>query len=104
MKIIITENRLNKVVLKWLDNEYGNLISVIKNKKVFYVDENGLPLFFYYSNEKTRNLYINYEKIWQLLKTIFSMDYLQIHDILKIWLEETYNLKGNVIPRRGADF
>jgi hypothetical protein len=45
MKIIITESKLNKVVLKWLDKEFGNLTKIVKGDKIYYVDQNGLPLF-----------------------------------------------------------
>ena len=93
MKIIITESKLNRVVLNWLDNEYGNLTKLVKNNKTFYVDQEGLPLFMFYQDKKNGSVYINYEKIWQLLETIFGMKHQQTRDILKIWLEETYNLK-----------
>ena len=99
MKIIITENRLNKAVLKWLDKEFGNLTEIVKGKETYYVDQDGLPLFMYYQDEKNGYVYINYERIWQLLETIFGLNGLQVEEILKVWLEETYNLRG-VTPRR----
>jgi hypothetical protein len=92
MKIIITESKLNSVVLKWLDNEYGNLTKLVKGDRTYYVDQEGLPLFVYYQGKKI--VYINYKRIWKLLKSIFVMNDQQIKNILKIWLEETYNLKG----------
>jgi hypothetical protein len=94
MKIIITESKLNKVVLKWLDKEFGNLTEVVRGDKTIYVDQDGLPLFYYYQDSKNGYVFINYERIWQLLESIFDMEYEQIRDILKIWLEETYNLRG----------
>jgi hypothetical protein len=53
----------------------------------------------YYQDEKNGYVYINYERIWQLLETIFGLNGLQVEEILKVWLEETYNLRG-VTPRR----
>jgi len=82
------------IILKWLDNEYGNLTEVVRNNEIFYVNQDGLPLFVYYRHEKNEPVYIKYEKIWQLLETIFDMDYQQIQDILKIWLEKTYKIMG----------
>jgi hypothetical protein len=54
----------------------------------------------YYQDEKNGYVYINYERIWQLLESIFGMEYEKIQDILKIWLEETYNLRGYT-PTKG---
>jgi hypothetical protein len=94
MKIIITENRLNSVALKWLDNEFGNLTKLVKGDRTFYIDQDGLPLFMYYQNKKDGFVYINYDKIWILLKTIFGMEYQQMKEILIIWLEQTYKITG----------
>ncbi len=94
MKIIIAEGRLNKVILKWLDNEYGNLTQVVKGNKVSYVDQDGLPILIYYQNEKHGGIYVNFQKVWQLLGDIFGINQPQTQVILKIWLEETYDIKG----------
>ena len=96
MKIIITESKLNNLALKVLDKEYGNLTKVLKGGKTYYVDQYGLILFMYFQDRKDGYVYINYERIWQLLETIFGMKYQQIKNILKIWLEETYNLRGYI--------
>jgi hypothetical protein len=94
MKIIITEGKLNKVILKWLDNEYGNLTQVVRGNKVSYVDQDGLPILIYYQNEKHGGIYVNFQKVWGLLGIIFGMNRQQILVMLKIWLEETYDIKG----------
>jgi len=92
MKIIITENRLNKVVLNWLDIEFGNLTPIIKGDYTQYVNQDGYVLISYLTYVK-QVVYIDFIKIWRLLKDIFDMKSEQIQGILKIWLEETYNLK-----------
>jgi hypothetical protein len=92
MKIIITESRLNSVILKWLDNKFGNLTEVVKGNYTQYVDQDGYVLISYLTNVKEVVL-IDYIRIWRLLINIFGMKSEQIQDILKIWLEETYNLK-----------
>ena len=96
MKIIITESRLNSVILKWLDNKFGNLTKVVKGDYTQYVDQDGYVLISYLTNVK-QIIVIDYKRIWKLLLDIFGMKSEQIQDILKIWLKETYNLKG-VIP------
>jgi hypothetical protein len=82
-----------KIILKWLNKEYGNLTPVVRDNKTFYVDKDRLPLFYYYQDEKNGWIYINYDRIWSLLGSIFSMKDLEIKELLKVWLEDTYNLK-----------
>jgi len=82
------------IILKWLNKEYGNLTSVVKDDKTYYVDKNRLPLFFYNQDQKNGWIYINYDRIWLLLRTIFGMHDLEISGLLKVWLEDTYNLRG----------
>ena len=94
MKIIITESKLNKVVLKWLDKEFGDLTKVVKDDRTYYVDENRKPLFYYYQDSKNGYVYINYDKIWVFFESIFGLNTLQTKEIMAIWLGETYNLRG----------
>ena len=82
------------IVLKWLNKEFGNLTPVVKDDKTYYVDEDRKPLFYYYQDSKNRYVYINYERIWVFFESIFGLKDPQTQDILKVWLEETYNLRG----------
>ena len=92
MKIIINENRLNKVVLNWLNIEFGNVTEIVKGEYTLSANQAGDVLISYLTNVKEVVL-IDYIRIWRLLINIFGMKSEQIQDILKIWLEETYNLK-----------
>ena len=83
-----------KIILKWLNKEFGNLTSVVRDNKTFYVDKDGLPLFVYYQGEKNGWIWISYKKIWLFLESVFSMKDLEIKELLKAWLEDTYNLRG----------
>ena len=94
MKIIITESSRDRLVFKWLHKEFGDLTPVVKDDKTYYVDEDRKPLFVYYQDSKNRDVYINYDRIWVFFDSIFGLSYLQTKEILTIWLEETYNLKG----------
>jgi hypothetical protein len=88
------ENKLDKVALTWLNNNFGNLIPVVKDNKTYYVNEDRLPLFYYYQDSKNEYVYINYREIWSFLESMFGMEYQQIQGVMRDWLEETYNLKG----------
>jgi hypothetical protein len=94
MKIIITESSRDRVVLKWLNREFGNLTPAIVGDKTYYVDNDRKPLFMYYQNRKNGYVYVNYDRIWVFFESIFGLKGLQTQEILKVWLEETYNLRG----------
>jgi hypothetical protein len=83
-----------KIILKWLNKEFGDLTPVGKDEKTYYVDKDSLPLFYYYQYQENGWIYINHNRIWLLLESIFSMDVLEIRELLVAWLEDTYNLRG----------
>ncbi len=96
-KITESVNGRSKLALKWLNKEFGDLTKVLKDGIIFYVDEDRKPLINYYQYhpyEKADNVYINNDRIWVFFKSIFGMDDSQIKEILTIWLEQTYNLRG----------
>ena len=103
MKIIITESSRDRLVLKWLNKGFGDLTSVVKDDRTYYVDKNRKPLFYYYHNEKNGYVYINHERIWVFFEDIFGLKNPQTQRILKVWLEETYNLRG-VTPNKGNPY
>jgi hypothetical protein len=86
--------KIHDIIIKWLNKEFGGLTKVVKSDKAFYVDENRKPLFYYYQDSKNGYVYINYDKIWVFFESIFGLNTLQTKEILKVWLEETYNLRG----------
>jgi len=83
-----------KSVLKWLNKEFGDLTKVVKGSRTFYVGRDRKPLFFYYQDDKNGDVYINYDRIWVFFKTIFGLNDSQTEGIMKVWLEQTYNLRG----------
>jgi hypothetical protein len=98
MKYIITENRINQIIMKWFNDKFGDLKPIVRNGKTFYINEDRLVLFYYYHDDKNRDVYINNDEIWSFLKSIFGLESKQIEDIIKQWLGETYNL-NDLTPR-----
>ena len=96
MKIIITESSRDRLVLKWLNREFGDLTPVVKDGRTYYVDENRKPLFYYYQDSKNGYVYINYDRIWSLIGNIFGLDDSQTREILTICLEDIYKLRGYI--------
>jgi hypothetical protein len=95
------KNKLDKVALTWVNNKFGDLKPIVKGIKTYYVNEDRLPLFYYYQDSKNEYVYINYPEIWSFLESMFDMDYQQIQGVIRDWLEETYNLKG-ITPRNST--
>jgi hypothetical protein len=94
MKYIITESRINQIAMKWLNDNYGDL-EPFETKKyyrsIFY--RKGDDIIFEYDNrDGYKIVYISYDEIWSFLKSMFNMEYEQIQDLTKEWIEERYNL------------
>ena len=75
-------------------NQFNNLTPVKRDDKIFYVDKDRLPLFYYYPDEKNGFVFINHHRIWMFFEEVIGLEYDEIKDIIKNWLEETYNLRG----------
>jgi hypothetical protein len=80
--------------LSWLIDNYGDLTPVVKGDKTVYVDNNN-KLVFYYQND--RYCYINYNKIWGVLKARFGSTHVEVKEITTTWLDEVYGIRG-LIP------
>jgi hypothetical protein len=48
-------------------------------------------------NRENDYVYINYDEIWSVLGDKFGLNYSEIQDLTKRWLDEVYNL-GGVTP------
>ena len=82
--------------LSFLD-QFNNLKPVKKDKRVYYMDNDNLPLFMYNKEEqdsKNGYYYISYHRIWLFFEGIIGYNYTEIQEIMKEWLGTTYNLRG----------
>jgi hypothetical protein len=75
-------------------NNFNNLTPVEIGSMIFYVDKDRLPLFMHYQDIKDRYIYINYNRIWSFFLDVIGLNDKKIQNIIKTWLEETYNLSG----------
>jgi hypothetical protein len=98
MKYIITESKLENVVIKYLNKMYGDLeeyrtdkhpdsVFFIKGKKVFMEQDLEID-----------DLYVHSDTIWKDLVDTFSLENDEIRHIIKKWAEESYNIK-DVTPK-----
>jgi hypothetical protein len=77
-------------------DQFNNLKPIEKNDKIFYVDNDNLPLFYYYKEDqesKNGNYYINYHRIWSFFSRVNDYNYTEIQEIIEEWLGTTYNLR-----------
>ena len=82
--------------LSFLD-QFNNLKPVEEDGRIFYVDNDNLPLFYYYKKDqesKNSYYYINYHRIWSFFEDVMGYNYNEIQEIIKEWLGTTYNLRG----------
>jgi hypothetical protein len=92
MKYIITESKLENVVIKYLNKMYGDLEEYIKDdypNKVFYIKGKKV-----YMEHNFHKLWIDYYTIWLDLADTFSLENDEIRHIITKWVEATYNLRG----------
>ena len=98
-EIVFIKGDLKEAGLSWLNEIYGNLKLVEKEDKIFYVDGERKPLFMYdvraqVKKSKNGYYYIDYYRIWSFFESYFGMEYKEIQELMKVWLGETYNLRG----------
>ena len=90
MKYIITENRLYSVAMKWLNNEFGDLKLYDYNKFRILFMKDGEIIFDY--DKKNGVVHISYKHIGNYLESFFGMGNRQIQEVIKLWMEQYYNL------------
>jgi hypothetical protein len=96
MKIIITESKLNKVAIKWMNQNFSpDQLEVIEHpdypNSIFY-RKNGKVVME--QNKKTKHFWFHYEDIWSFFKSFFGMEYQEIQEVLRYWLDEAFKLGG----------
>jgi hypothetical protein len=96
MKYIITESKLEKVVINWLNDNFGDLIPFETNDFIFYRKNEDVILDY---NKKNGVTYIDYDNIWSFFTSYFNMSYNQIQHLTKEWIEERYKLKVSTTAR-----
>ena len=81
-------NKINDIAKKWLTNNYGNLESYETDKYpnyTFFMKDGKVILDY---NRKNGRCNISHEEIWSFLESVFRLEYEEIQDITKEWVEE----------------
>jgi len=77
-------------------NQFNNLKPIENNDKIYYVDNDNLPLFFYnieHQESKNGYYYINYYRIWSFFNDVMDYNYTETQETIEEWLGTTYNLR-----------
>ena len=91
MKYIITEGQNEKLIIKYLNNEYGDLEKYTPNKypdNIFFIKDEKV-----YMEREKNVLWVDYYTIWTDLENIFSLKNSEIEHIITHWVKETYKLR-----------
>jgi hypothetical protein len=96
MNIIVDSPQLVRVVLLYLNKNFGNLTPKISEEGpeyIKYVDSYDETIIEY---DKERNeAWISGDQIWSKIESLFGIFiYQDISLITQYWLEKTYDLKG----------
>ena len=93
MKIIITESKLGKLGINWLNDNFGDLEPYETGKYPEYIFyKKGNEIIFSY-NKKNGLLLVNYQEVWSFFISFLGLENEQIRDLTKVWMEEHYNLR-----------
>jgi hypothetical protein len=85
-------DKLKDIVIDYLNKEYSGLIPYETDgypNFIFFMKD-GEVIFDY--NNKNGYVYISYEHIWSFLESFFGLEYEEIQDLTKQWVEEHYKL------------
>jgi hypothetical protein len=85
---------------EWLRERFTNLTKYVRpygpnveGKQVFYREENGSGVFYYYENDgQDKHAYVSFHSIWGFFRTVLSLEERQIRTIVHDWILEEFNL------------
>ncbi len=86
-------DKLKHKIINYLNKEYSGLVRYEMDKDpdhIFFMKDDNL-IFFY--NKINRDVYVSYDKIWSVLESFFELEYNEIQNITKTWVEEHNKLR-----------
>ena len=95
MNIIVDRPQLVRVVLLYLNMNFGNLTpktSPNYPNSVFYVDSDNEIMMEY--NKKNKYVWVHYYQIWLKIRSLFSLEFDDTQSIIQHWLERDYNFRN----------
>jgi hypothetical protein len=102
MKYIITENKMERVIIHFLNTGWGDLTEYRTDEypdSIFYIRDGEI---YMEQDLENKNLWVDYDTIWKDLREWFSLEYEDIQQVITKWVGEAYNIRG-LTPRCEAN-
>jgi len=95
-------SKLEKLCIKWLNDNYGDLEQYKPEKYSDYIFhmKDGKCILEY--DKKSGYVYVSYKEIWSFFESFFGMNYQQIQDLTKVWVEEQYKKEVTSTQKRNC--
>jgi hypothetical protein len=96
MKILINENRVDSLINKWLEDEYGGLKHKVSvdYPDFYYFMKNGDVVMEYY--EKYGRLGLD-DSIITFIMKMFNKPWLETKEMVAVWFQNSYNLDVDIV-------
>ena len=93
MKFIITESKLHKAALHWMNKNYNpDQLEVVEYTNTFRYRKNNKTIMI--TTNQPNYFYVSYESIWSFLNVFFLMDDFEIRDFLNMWFKKSFQELG----------
>jgi hypothetical protein len=93
MKFIITENKRDMLAIKWLNDNFSDLVPYTSDKisnRIFFIKDNRNTIINYELTTKTAS--INYNDLWKYFEIFMGFTDKEIQNIIQKWIEKVYNI------------
>jgi hypothetical protein len=85
---------------EWLRERFSNLKKEVRDlsrvgerNQIFYREESGPAVFYYYENDgQDKYVYVSFQSIWGFFRTVLCLEERQIRTIVHDWILEDFNL------------
>ena len=101
MNIIVDRPQLVRVVLLYLNNNFGNLTTKTGDDTVSYVNSYNETLILL--SMISRVSWFHGKKLWNKIESLFPLNYGEVQSILELWMRETYNVRYYTAERIWRD-
>jgi hypothetical protein len=76
-----------------LKRHVRDLSNVGERSQVFYMEENGSSVFYYYEDDRQdKSVHVSFQKIWGFFRTVLCLEDRQIRAIVHEWLLKDFGL------------
>lgn len=101
--ILCEGDSIESLLAEWLRERFSGLKKFVESestppigtnlKKVFYREESGPAVFYYYENDgQDKYVYISFQSIWGFFRTVLCLEERQIRTIVHDWILKEFNL------------